>query len=81
MNNNEQKRHALARLVEIATEQCSGGAESHLCVLQVAAEKEVQTLADELKSKINTPEIPIYELPPAIVVHAGPRAMGLGFFV
>ena len=27
------------------------------------------------------PQIPIYELPPAVVVHAGPRAMGVGFFV
>ena len=75
------KKRALTRLVEIVTEQCSGGAESHLCVLQVEVEEEAQALADELKSKIKVPEIPIYELPPAIVVHAGPRAMGVGFFV
>ena len=75
------KKRALTRLVEIATEQCSGGAESHLCVLQVEAEEEAQALADELKLNIKGPEIPIYELPPAIVVHAGPRAMGVGFFV
>jgi fatty acid-binding protein DegV len=24
--------------------------------------------------------IPIYELPPAIVVHGGPGVMGIGFF-
>ncbi|MFN8435005.1 MAG: DegV family protein [Anaerolineales bacterium] len=75
------KKRALTRLVEIATEQCPGGAESHLCVLQVEAEEEAQALADELKLNIKVPEIPIYELPPAIVVHAGPRAMGVGFFV
>lgn len=75
------KKRALARLVEIVAEQCPGGDETHLCVLQVEAESEAQALVTELKSKVNVPNIPIYELPPAIVVHAGPRAMGVGFFV
>jgi DegV family protein with EDD domain len=75
------KRRALARLVEIAAEQCSGGESAHLCVLQVEAEKEAESLVEELKSKIDVAHIPIYELPPAIVVHAGPRAMGVGFFI
>lgn len=74
------KKRALARLVEIAVEKCPGGESAHLCVIQVEAEKESQALVEELKSKINVPHIPIYELPPAIVVHAGPRAMGVGFF-
>lgn len=75
------KKRALARLVEIAAEQCPGGESAHLCVLQVEAEKEAQALVEELKSRVNVSHIPIYELPPAIVVHAGPRAMGVGFFV
>ncbi|MGE5464523.1 MAG: DegV family protein, partial [Syntrophothermus sp.] len=75
------KKRALARLVEVATEQCRGGDEAHLCVLQVAAEQEAESLARELKSKIPVSEIPIYQLPPAIVVHSGPKALGLGFFV
>ena len=75
------KKRALARLVEIVTESCKGGEEAHLCVLQVDAEKEAQVLVEELKSKVAVSSIPIYELPPAIVVHAGPKAMGVGFFV
>jgi DegV family protein with EDD domain len=75
------RKRALARLVEIVAEQCKGGDEAHLCVLQVAAEDEAEALAAELKSHINVPNIPIYELPPAIVVHSGPKAMGVGFFV
>lgn len=75
------KKRALARLVEIAAEQCPGGETAHLCVLQVEAEKEAQVLVEELKSRVNISHIPIYELPPAIVVHTGPRAMGVGFFV
>ena len=75
------KKRALARLVEVTAEQCKGGDEAHLCVLQVEAEQEAQALVAELKSKVKVTEIPIYELPPAIVVHAGPKAMGVGFFV
>ncbi|RPJ28120.1 MAG: DegV family protein [Chloroflexi bacterium] len=75
------KRRALARLIEVVTESCKGGEEAHLCVIQAEAEQEAQALADELKSKVPVSEIPIYELPPAIVVHAGPKTMGAGFFV
>jgi DegV family protein with EDD domain len=75
------KKRALARLVEVVVEQCPGGEPSHLCALQVEAEQEAEALVTELKSRVNVPNIPIYELPPAIVVHAGPQAMGVGFFV
>jgi DegV family protein with EDD domain len=75
------KKRALARLVEVVTEQCKGGEDAHLCVLQVEARQEAQALVEELRSRIPVSEIPIYELPPAIVVHAGPRALGVGFFL
>jgi len=75
------KKRALARLVEIVDEQCQSGDDAYLCVLQVAAEDEAQALVAELKSHVNISNIPIYELPPAIVVHSGPKAMGVGFFV
>ena len=75
------KKRALARLIEVVTEQCRGGESAHLCVVQAEAELEAESLAAELKSRIDVLQIPIYELPPAIVVHAGPRAMGVGFFV
>ena len=75
------KKRAKARLVEVVTEQCQGGDEAHLCLLQVAAEEEADALVQEMKSKIHVSHIPIYRLPPAIVVHAGPKAMGVGFFM
>ena len=75
------KKRAMARLVEVAAEQCKGGDDAHLCVLQVEAEKEAEALVQELKSKVPVSEIPVYRLPPAIVVHAGPKAMGVGFFI
>ena len=75
------KKRAVARLVEIASDQCRGVERPWLSVLQVEAEDEARLIADELKSRLSVAEIPIYQLPPAIVVHSGPRALGLGFFV
>jgi fatty acid-binding protein DegV len=75
------KKRALARLVEVAVEQCTGGGNAHLSVIQAAAEQEAEALVQELKAKIPVSHIPIYQLPPAIVVHAGPKTLGLGFFV
>jgi DegV family protein with EDD domain len=75
------KKRAVSRLVEVVAEQCRCGGDAHLCVIQVAAEKEAEALAEQLKSNIQVPNIPIYQLPPAIVVHAGPKTLGAGFFV
>jgi DegV family protein with EDD domain len=75
-----QKR-AMARLAGVVEEQCPGNAGSFLSVLQVEAESEAQAFAAELCNRVPVPDIPIYELPPAIVVHGGPKTMGVGFFV
>ena len=56
-------------------------AEANLAVIQVAAEEEARLLADRLTAAMNLDEVPVYELPPAIVAHGGPGAIGLGFFV
>jgi DegV family protein with EDD domain len=75
------KKRALARLAEVVAEGCPGEAESYLSVIQVEAESEAVQFVDALKSSVAVSEIPIYELPPAIVVHGGPKTLGVGFFV
>ena len=75
------KKRALARLLEVVAEDCPGSAESYLSVLQVEAESEARAFVAELKERVAVPDIPIFELPPAIVVHGGPKTMGVGFFV
>lgn len=74
------RRRSIARLTEIVESQCPKSPDAYLAVLQVAAEEEARVLAQDLKARMNLAEVPIYELPPAIVVHAGPGAMGVGFF-
>jgi fatty acid kinase fatty acid binding subunit len=75
------KKRAMARLVEVVVEECPGTAESYLSVLQVEAQAEAEAFVAELCNRVPVSEIPIYELPPAIVVHGGPKTMGVGFFV
>jgi DegV family protein with EDD domain len=79
----QQRTHkrALARLVEIVQEQNAIHAVSHLCVMQGDALETAKLLVADLSARLSIPEIPIYELPPAIIVHAGPGVMAVGFFV
>ncbi|MFZ5912055.1 MAG: DegV family protein [Chloroflexota bacterium] len=74
------KKRALERLVEVVAGECPKTPESHLAVMQVEAESEAREFAARLKAVVPVSEIPIYELPPAIVTHGGPRTMGVGFF-
>jgi DegV family protein with EDD domain len=75
------KTRAVARLVEVVEAGCPHSAESFLSVMQVDAQDEAAELVEALKARIPAAEIPIYELPPAIVVHGGPKTMGVGFFI
>jgi DegV family protein with EDD domain len=75
------KTRAVARLVDVVEAGCPHSAESFLSVMQVDAQDEAAELVEALKARIPAAEIPIYELPPAIVVHGGPKTMGVGFFI
>lgn len=79
----QQRTHkrALARLEEVVHEQCPKMAEARLAVMHAEAEEEARVLAARLGSWLGSGEVPIYELPPAIVTHGGPKTMGVGFFV
>ena len=74
------KRRAIARMVEIIQEQCPRETDSHLSVMHADAYLEAESLVRQLKELLDYGEIPIYEIPPAIVVHAGPKVLGVGFF-
>lgn len=79
----QQRTHkrALARLEEVVHEQCPKSPEARLAVMQVEAETEAGLMATSLQSWWGSGDVPIYELPPAIVTHGGPKTMGVGFFI
>ncbi len=74
------KQKALARICELVHAECPNNAEGHLKIMQGGAEKDAAVLAEEFKHTLGISDVPIFFLPPAILVHAGPGALGITFF-
>jgi DegV family protein with EDD domain len=74
------KKKALARVKEIVMDDCPHGPEAHLSVMYGEAEADAKVLAAELSALLGIKDIPIYHLPPAILVHAGPGALAVSYF-
>jgi DegV family protein with EDD domain len=74
-------RRAVARLKELVLEQIPRDGSGHLSVLHADVPDQGQALADDLGAQLGLSEVPIYDIPPAIVTHAGPGILGVGFFV
>jgi DegV family protein with EDD domain len=75
------KKKALAKLIDIVAEDCPRDASALISVSHCDAEPEAQDLKKQLESTLGIKNIPIYELPPAIVVHAGPKSLSVSYFV
>jgi DegV family protein with EDD domain len=74
------QRKALARLKELVLERAPHGPESHLSVLHAGAPEAAQSLAADLGSQLGVSDVMVMDLTPAIVTHAGPGVLGVGFF-
>jgi DegV family protein with EDD domain len=73
-------RKALARLTELVGQAAARGPDCHLSVLHADAPTAAQALAEDLRRQLETPDVMIMNLAPAIVTHAGPGALAVGFF-
>lgn len=60
---------------------CQENAEPHLTISHCDADVEVEKLRSRLEDKTGVQDIPIYTVPPAIVVHAGPGVITTSCFV
>ncbi|MBC7226022.1 MAG: DegV family protein [Thermoflexales bacterium] len=74
------QRRALERLRELVLEGCPHSPESYLAVMHADAEATARELAADFSAQLGIPEVPIYELPPAIVTHAGPGVLAVSYF-
>jgi DegV family protein with EDD domain len=72
--------HALDRLKDLVAEHCPRSPEASVCVMHADDLKEAQRLVSDLKAGLGLTQIPIYQLGAAITTHAGPGALGVGFF-
>ncbi len=73
------KKKALARLVDLVVEQADREGGPHICVMHSGARIDAIDLIESLRAETGVQNIPLYELPPAIIVHAGPGALAVGF--
>jgi DegV family protein with EDD domain len=74
-------RRAVARLKELVFEQFPRDGKGHLSVMHAAVPDEAQALAGDLCAQLALEPVPILDVPPAIVTHAGPGVLAVGFFV
>jgi DegV family protein with EDD domain len=74
------KRRAMARLCELVEQSCPTSSEAHITVMEGDAVEEANYLVGYFKKCLRVSEIPVFFLPPAILVHAGPGAVAVSFF-
>jgi DegV family protein with EDD domain len=76
-------KRAIARLTEIVALECPKSSSAHFSLMHGDAIDESYQIADQFSSLLNVPKssIPIYDMPPAIMVHAGPGVIAASFFV
>jgi DegV family protein with EDD domain len=75
-----QKR-AVVRLKELVLEQIPRDGSGYLSVMHAGVPEQGQALADDLAAQLNSPGVPILDVPPAVVTHGGPGILGVAFFV
>lgn len=74
------ENRAIERLKELVERDCPRNAEGHLCVMHADDREGAEALASDLARRIGLASVPIYTLGAAITTHAGPGALGVGFF-
>jgi DegV family protein with EDD domain len=74
-------KRALTRLKEIVLEQFPPAGNGYLSIMHAGVPEQGQLLADELSAAVHQPDVPVRDVPPAIVTHGGPGILAAAFFV
>lgn len=74
------KRKALERIIELVRLECPATPESDLSILEADAMESAVDLKSRLTTELKINNIRITDLPPAIIVHAGPGVLATSFF-
>jgi len=73
------KKRAMARVMELVENDISPKAEAHITLMHGDALDDLLVWKNELTAK-GYSGLPIFFLPPAILVHSGPGALGISYF-
>lgn len=74
------KKKALARIIEIVQSECKDYENGCFSFGTTADNPDIPFLKQEFKNHFGAEEIPLLNLPPAIMVHAGPATIIVSFF-
>lgn len=74
------KKKAFARIIDLVKEECPSTEESNLSIFQADAMQDALFFKKVFIENIGVADVPIFNLPPAIVVHAGPGVVAISFF-
>ncbi len=81
LENQRTKRRAIARLKELVAAECPRDNSACLTIMHGDALDEANAIADEISTETGMPRPGIFNLPPAVLVHAGPGVIAVSFFV
>lgn len=71
---------AIKRLKEMVLAECPKSENSLITISHCGNQELAKRLAGELAEALDVDSIPVYEVPPAIVVHTGPGVISVSFF-
>ena len=73
-------KKAYQRLIELTTQQIAPDGKGYLTVMHADVPEQGAALARELAGLTHQSTVNLYDVPPAIVTHAGPGILGTAFF-
>lgn len=74
------KKRALARIIELVEKDCKDYKNGYITFGTTSDNPDIPFLKQEFKEKFGVEDIPMFNLPPAIMVHAGPATIIISFF-
>ncbi len=74
------RKRSIQRLKELIEEEYPKKSESYLCVMHSGNLAEANQLAEELSTQFQLSRVPVFLVPPAIIVHVGPGVLAVSFF-
>ncbi|MBN1667198.1 MAG: DegV family protein, partial [Anaerolineales bacterium] len=73
-------RRALQRIHVLVDQQAPHSEQAYPSVMHGAAPEQAQELAEAVARILGLAQVPVLPMPPAVVTHAGPGVLGVGFF-
>ncbi len=75
------KVKATKSLIELVQKECPLTEEAYFCIQEGGDKEEAAQLTNEFSKLLGFKNIPMYTVPPAILVHGGPGVIGVSYFV